>query len=277
MSPEHPAGVRMAERDSAFEAQLIQHLKGLRIGIPLHAFATVPSTMDEAHLLASQSAPEGTLVVATQQTQGRGRLGRAWVSPAGGLYLSLILRPRRSLGETPQLSLVAGLATAEAVQERTGLVPMIRWPNDLLVNGAKLAGILVESYSYTSPDHGPSLPAPAVIVGIGINVTTDLRVLPEGAVSLAAAGASCDPNELLAALCRRLEAWYDTWTSHGFDPIRAALRSRLAFVGQPVHVRSAATRLEGILSDVDERGRLLLRLDSGLLRAVEMGEVVLLR
>ena len=149
--------------------------------------------MEIAHELAADGAPEGTLVWAARQEQGRGRLGRVWASPEGGLYCSLILRPMRAPAEIPQLSLVAGLSTAEAIHEVTQLHPAIRWPNDLLLGGKKVAGILAEGQSHSL--------RPAVVIGIGINVSTDPRELPETATSLHAAGAACDDqkgNEIVA-------------------------------------------------------------------------------
>ena len=260
-----------AERDPTLEAQLARHLDGWTI----HAFQRVTSTMEVAHELAAGlpaapaaqvgGAQERTLVWAAQQEQGRGRLGRKWESPDGGVYLSLILRPSRPMPEVPQLSLVAGLATVEAIQRVTNLFCAIRWPNDLLLAGKKVCGILVEARDG------------AAVIGIGINVAVDPRELPEIATSLRAAGASADPYHLTGELCRRFAAWYDVWTREGFGPIREALRPWIGIFGQPVHIAAGADRFEGTASDLDDSGRLLVRLDSGLLRPFDMGEVTLLR
>ena len=275
------------------------HIGG-RIGRPVYAFQHVGSTMDVAHELAAVGAGEGTLVWAIRQEQGRGRLGRTWASPEGGLYISMLLRPTRPPTELPQLSLVAGLAAAQAIQEHAKLFPAIRWPNDLLINGKKVGGILVEaSSSVRSGLRARGSPAPALarggpggqlptahspqpsalyaVIGIGINVTTQLKDLPETATSLSASGAGCDPCQLTGALCRRFEAWYDVWTVKGFGPIREALRPWMGHFGQPVHISAGSSRFEGTATDLDESGRLVVRLDSGLLRAFEMGEVTLLR
>ena len=244
--------------------------------------------MEVAHALAREGAPEGALVWAARQERGRGRLGRTWTSPEGGAYFSLILHPRRPAAETPQLSLVAGLSVAEAIRELTGLFVSIRWPNDVLINGLKVSGILIEAKEG------------AVIVGIGLNVTNDPRELPEGATSLVVAlvaepagnasrrrperdpaGASRemppDPYRLTGASCRRFGAWYEVWTKQGFAPIREALRPWIGLFGHPVHISAGSSRFEGTASDLDEGGRLLVRLDSGIMRAFEMGEVALLR
>ena len=300
----------MVQRDPKLETTLSACIDG-RIGRPVHAFQHVGSTMDVAHELAAAGAEEGTLVWATRQEQGRGRLGRTWLSPEGGLYISILLRPTRPPTELPQLSLVAGLAAAQAIQEHANLFPSIRWPNDLLINGKKVGGILVEaSSSVRSGLRAQGSPAPALaspprlwpkadrgggpggqlptalspqpsalyaVIGIGINVTTQLKDLPETATSLSASGAGCDPCQLTGALCRRFEAWYDVWTSQGFGPIREALRAWMGHFGQPVHINAGSSRFEGTATDLDESGRLLVRLDSGLVRAFEMGEVTLLR
>lgn len=229
-------------------------------------FEQVASTMDEAHRLAAQAAPDKTLVWAMRQEQGRGRLGRVWASPEGGLYCSMILRPIRPITEAPQLALVAGLAAAETLRDVACVYPSIRWPNDLMIKERKLGGILTEARDG------------AVIVGIGINRTADLETLPEGATSLAAEGAGhVTREELIAILCRRMETWYDAWTARGFAPIREALRPWIGLFGHVVHLTAGTQRLEGVAQDLDEQGRLVVRLDSGLRRAFDAGEITLLR
>ena len=224
--------------------------------------------MDLAHRLASEGAPDRTLIWAARQEQGRGRLGRTWVSPEGGAYLSLIFRPNRLPAEIPQLSLVAGLAVAEAIREATGLFTAIRWPNDLLLNDKKVVGILVEARNG------------AIVIGIGINVTTDPSQLPDTATSLHSelpAFNSELTHRLTVEVCRRFSAWYDKWFAQGFTPIREALRPWSGLFGHPIHLTAGSDRFEGTAVDIDEQGRLVVRLDSGLLRAFEVGEVTRLQ
>ena len=257
----------VARRDHALEARLALAVQTARLGHPLYAYACVTSTMDLAKDLVEQGCQEGTMVFAQRQTQGRGRLGRAWNSPIGGLYLSMVLRPQRAVSEAPQLALVAGLAVAETVRTFSGLFPTIRWPNDVLLDDRKVAGILVEAKSNV------------VILGIGINATTSVDQLSHGATSLITAGASpeVDPDHVVGHLCHRVETWYDEWVSRGFGKIREALRPWMGLFGQPVHISAGSEHFEGTASDLDEAGRLLVRLDSGIVRAFEMGEVSLLR
>jgi len=291
-------------RDGELEEQLAAHLDGASLGQPVYAFRRVGSAMDVAHQLAAEGAAEGTLVWAGSQERGRGRLGRVWASPEGGLYLSMVLRPSRPPGEIAQLSLVAGLSVAGAIQELTGLPLGVRWPNDLILDGKKIAGILTEvrggvprtgvlreppeaggraevrggvprtGVLREPPEAGGS---GAVIVGIGVNVRAEPGELPETATSLAALGKPVDRRRVTGLLCRHLSRWYDVWHHEGFAPIREALRSRLALLGEMVHVQAGSDALEGTLQDLDESGRLLIRLDAGMVRAFDVGEVTHVR
>ena len=252
-------GVTASPRDEALEHRLAGAWG------PAFAYQKIDSAMDMAHDLAAEGAEEGTLVYTVRQEQGRGRQGRTWASPEGGAYFALIVRPLRSRGETPQLSLLAGLAVAEAVKEMAGLLPSIRWPNDLIVDGKKLAGILVEAKKG------------GVVVGMGINAASKAEDLPEIATSLAAAGKPQDPVEVTKEICRRFAGHYRHWAKQGFAPFRDVLRPWIAMFGQPVHVTAGNDYFEGTAQDLDERGRLVARLDSGVQRAFEVGEVTLLR
>ena len=132
-----PLSAAAPVRDPEREARLSQQLHGCCIGGAVQAFQSCASTMELAHAWAREGTGEGALVWAAQQTQGRGRHGRVWESPEGGAYFLLILRPMRPPEELPQLALVAGLASAEAIRELTGLHPAIRWPNDVLIDGKR--------------------------------------------------------------------------------------------------------------------------------------------
>jgi len=169
----------------------------------IHRFSTLPSTNDEALRLAREGAPAGTAVVADAQTAGRGRAGHGWSSPPGvALYFSVVLRPRLDPERLPLATLACGVAVAEAVRAETGLAVGLKWPNDVLVNGRKCAGILCEAELGGAE-------GPAVVAGIGINVNTPVDALPPRpifpATSLAAeAGRTFDRDALLAACLARL-------------------------------------------------------------------------
>jgi len=267
-------GAAPFSRDTTLENQLFRQLGGR----PVHAFKQVGSTMEVAHQLAAEGAPEGTLIVAAHQEQGRGRLGRTWASPEGGVYLSLILRPTRPPSETPQLSLVAGLAAAEAIRDVACLYPSIRWPNDLLLREKKVGGILTEQKVPGTLEKGSCSLFSAVVVGVGINVATDPAQLPAGSTSLAAEGAPhVSREEVIAGVCRRFSAWYDVWARQGFGPVREALRPWMGLFGHPVQLTAGTEQFQGTAQDLDEQGRLIVRMDSGLRRQFDMGEVTLLR
>jgi len=262
------------QRDAEFEAKLAKAL-GETLRGQVRAFGRVSSTMDAAHALAQEGAAEGTLVWAQRQEQGRGRLGRVWESPEGGIYCSLLVKPQRPATEIPQLSLLMGLSAAEAIRECALVSPRVRWPNDILLNGKKVAGILLEgSNGERGTGNGPM----HVVVGVGINVSTAPAELPESATSLFAAtgGKSLDPFHLTARLYRRFFRWYDVWAQQGFLTVREALRPHMALFGEVVHIRAGSERFEGTATDLDEQGRLLVRLDSGMIRAFDVGEVALL-
>ena len=253
------------DRLQTIEAELAK-LLGEALRGQVRAFECVTSTMDAAHALAQEGAPEGTLIWAQRQEQGRGRLGRVWESPEGGIYCSLIVRPQRPAADIPQLSLLMGLSAAEAIRECAMVSPRVHWPNDLLLGAKKIAGILTEAKDGT------------VVIGIGINVSAAPENLPDTATSLAAAGDKpLDPFHLTARLYRRFFRWYDVWAQQGFLPVRQALRPHMALFGEVVHIRAGSEEFEGTAADLDEQGRLLVRLDSGIVRAFEAGEVTLLR
>lgn len=186
----------LPQRDAELETVLATHWPGG----PVYAFDSVASTMDIAHALAQDGASEWTLVWAQRQEQGRGQRGRAWISPEGGLYCSIILRPTKPVVELPQLTLIVGEALKQAIEEVTGLSLTIKHPNDLLLNGKKLCGILTERKT------------DAVVVGIGINLSTAPMELPQGATSLSAAGNACNPLLLVNAIYRHLRRTYTVWS-----------------------------------------------------------------
>jgi BirA family biotin operon repressor/biotin-[acetyl-CoA-carboxylase] ligase len=227
----------------------------------------VDSTQTEARRLAETGAPEGTVVRAEHQTRGRGRLGRDWVDePGSALLASIILRPPVEVPRLPQLSLVAGIAVAEAIGEASGLPVAVAWPNDLLIRGLKVAGILAESFA------GSGGAGAVVILGIGINVnqTRFPEELESRATSLALeAGHLLDRERLLTAVLEHLETWYRRWVAEGFGPIREAWRRGSVTLGRRVTTDGGAA---GIAEDLAEDGALLVRTDAGaLVRRVATG------
>jgi BirA family biotin operon repressor/biotin-[acetyl-CoA-carboxylase] ligase len=208
---------------------------------------------------SADDAPEGTVLVAEYQAAGRGRLDRTWASPPGaGLTVSLLLRPDVPAARRGWLPLLTGVALAEAVADVPGVRASLKWPNDLLAaDGAKLAGILAEVGSG------------AVVVGVGLNVSTRLEELPEGGTSLAlAAGRPVDRAAVLLRFLRGFERRYRSWVEALGDPISTGLaRDYLAWcstVGTPVVVGLPdGSTLEGTAESVDWDGRLVVRTPEG--------------
>lgn len=238
----------------------------------IHYLPSTVSTNDVARDLAEKGAPEGTIVIAESQTGGRGRLDRTWHSPPGtGLYFSIILRPQLDPSDLPKITLLAGIAAAEAIEENTGLRPLIKWPNDLLLEGKKVAGILAELYG--------DITSPYVILGIGINVHTRLEEFPpelqEIATSLAMAGGqNISRTNLMQAVLTHLGRWYELFKKGAFQPILDAWRKRCVIIGTHVKILSGEKELEGTVVDVDEAGALLLRDQAGQIQRILSGEVI---
>lgn len=209
-------------------------------------FDRIDSTNDEAMRRAEAGAPEGTLVVACEQTAGRGRRGRAWVSPPGNLYCSFLLRPACEARAAAQLGFCAALAVAEAAQH-FGFAAACKWPNDVLLDGRKFAGILLQSRA-----SGAALDW--LVIGIGVNLAAHPADTEFPATSL---GGSVTPEQFLPILGRRLLAWYETWRG-GFAPVREAWLARAAGLGAPIRVRLPDEELRGRFAGLDEAGRLVL-------------------
>ena len=233
-----------------------------------------------ADLLARALAgePEGVVLAAEEQTAGRGRMGRAWVAPPrAALTFSMLLRPTPPPVRRGWLPLLAGLAVAEAVTAVTGVPVGLKWPNDVLVGDAKLCGILAESAG------------DAVVVGVGLNVSTEPAELPGPgpgalpATSLRAAGATAlDREPLLLAILAAVERWYQAWQNARGDPERSGLRAaytgRSATIGRNIRAELPGGKtLSGPAVGVDPDGRLLVRVSSGAEVAVAAGDVVHLR
>lgn len=241
-----------------------------QIGREVMRFASVTSTMDVAWEAAERGAGHGTVVVAGVQTAGRGRFSRRWVSDAGeSLLMSVLLRP--GARAAPLLGVAAALAVGDAADALTGTACTFKWPNDVLLGGRKVCGILVEGRA----DTGGNITA---VLGIGLNVDLDDAAHPElseSAASLsAAAGRTLDLMEVERAVLAAVRSRY----RQCLDDPRGAVSdwaSRLSTLGQRVTVRQRNGALAGVAERVDDSGRLVLRLASGVRRTVSEGEVTL--
>lgn len=230
---------------------------------------SVGSTMDLARDAALHGAAEGTLALADEQTAGRGRLGRSWVTPpAVNLASTLVLRPPASI--LRQIAMITPLAIVDAVADMTGLRADIKWPNDVQAGGKKLAGVLIES-DLSDDD------APMVLAGAGINVNFDPRQYDEIrdiATSLAAElGHAVDRETLFASYLLHFERLYDG--AKAGASVRDRWRERLVTLGQRVTVTPPGGVISGVAEDVDGGGALLVRTGDGALVTIEAGDVTL--
>ncbi len=234
----------------------------------LHAFECIDSTNEEALKLARGGAPEGTLVWAREQSKGRGRRGRGWASPPGNLYISLLLRPGVPPAAAAQTGFLAAVALAETLEAilPPGRGLSCKWPNDLLIDGAKVSGILPEAEAAGGL-------VEALVLGIGVNVASFPPGLPYRVTSLAAAGARIGVEGLLEALAPRLASWYELWCRDGFPPVRRRWLDFATGLGEPIEVRLEREVLSGRFARLDDSGALDLELPGGGRRLVTAGDV----
>jgi len=256
--------VRVPDRLTGLE--ILPLLDTHDLGRAVHAFETIGSTSEHAFRLAAEGAEHGEIVVAETQTAGRGRRGRTWASPPGkNLYVSLVLRPELPPQRAPELTLLAAVAVAEALQG-DGVKPTIKWPNDLQAGVKKIAGILTELSAEADRVH-------FVVLGIGVNLNAASADFPpevaEVATSVARVlGRRVNRAAFLARLLKTLEDWLDTHEREGFEPVRERWRALSSTLGQEVLVKAERRELRGVAEDIDTDGALLLRTEDGLERVL---------
>jgi BirA family biotin operon repressor/biotin-[acetyl-CoA-carboxylase] ligase len=252
--------MRLDPRASAAGERLVMH-------------EVLGSTNAEALNLARQGERGPLWVAAGRQTAGRGRRGRAWISQPGNLYVSLLLTGPAPNEHWPQLSFVAALAIHDAIVEvAADLRPQlaIKWPNDLLLAGGKLAGILIEGQTGEAGEEG------AVAVGIGVNCSSHPADTDYPATDLAAAGAAVSPATLIGALSVKMPGRLAQWNrGDGFSTIRADWLARAGGLGDDVRVRLAEREITGRFEALDEAGGLVLRLPDGNATTIAAGDVLL--
>jgi BirA family biotin operon repressor/biotin-[acetyl-CoA-carboxylase] ligase len=253
-------------------ARLQQNLKTKLLGRTIFYSRTVTSTNAWAKKLADQGAPEGTVTIAETQTHGRGRLRRKWVSPVGGLWFSVILRPKLGLTEALKLTFVACLAVAETLEEQYGIRTEIKWPNDVLVNRQKICGVLGQTSTAGKEVN-------TVVLGIGINANFDAQLVLPQSIRAAATSLKTQLNhnilleELFNRILEKLEATYMLYTRHGFSPILKEWKKRAHFLGQEVEVKNRNEMITGLAYDVDQDGSLILILKNGTQEQVYTGDM----
>ncbi|WP_404329094.1 biotin--[acetyl-CoA-carboxylase] ligase [Mesobacillus maritimus] len=242
------------------------------IGRGIHYEEEVDSTQKIAHRLATEGAAEGTVIVAEEQLLGRGRLDRKWHSPKySGIWMSIILRPNLPMQKAPQLTLVTAVAVVQAIEEVTGLLPQIKWPNDILISGKKVTGILTEMQADADRIN-------AIIVGIGINVNQKRDDFPEEiqqiATSLAAeSGQNISRARLMQEVFARLEKLYQTYLKDGFFPIKLLWESYALSIGKEIIARTVTGDIYGKALGITEDGVLNIQQADGEIRQVYSADI----
>ena len=244
------------------------------IGWRIHYYKEVESTQDVAARLAAAGAEHGTAVIAETQSAGRGRMGRRWHSPPGAnLYTTIILRPKIPIAEVAQLSLVAGVAAAEALQTIAAGMVALKWPNDVWLNGKKAGGMIAEAISEANQALA------CVLLGIGLNLNLAAEELPDelrahATSVLIETGVRCDREAIAAALFSSLNNRYMEFESRGFGGIRDACERYSALSGKKVAIVNGEAREAGVVRGIDSDGALILD-TGGSVKRILAGDVTL--
>jgi BirA family biotin operon repressor/biotin-[acetyl-CoA-carboxylase] ligase len=267
------SGYRLARSpDILSPSEVKPILKTKWMGKTIHYFQTLDSTNSKAYQLALSGAQEGEVVISESQKMGRGRLGRQWFSPAFvNLYLSAILRPKIPPHQASLITLMAAVATADAIQKYSGLLPQIKWPNDILLGDRKIAGLLNEIHSEMDRIH-------FVILGIGVNLNMDEKIFSKEIRDVATSlknemGKAVSRKDFLQSLLVKLEGWYEIFLKEGGLPILEAWRERAKIGGRHVKITFFGETLSGIAVDVDSDGALILETEDGERKRVVAGDV----
>ncbi|MEK7772926.1 MAG: biotin--[acetyl-CoA-carboxylase] ligase [Deltaproteobacteria bacterium] len=270
-------GYRLASTTLPFnDIEVSSSLSTEFIGGNIYFFRSLDSTNTRAYELGRGGCPEGTAVIADSQTNGKGRVGRRWESlPGVNLYTSIVLRPPVPPQNANNLTFLSAVALAESVSHFIRRRPSVKWPNDVLVDGRKIAGILLEMDSEADRVH-------FVVAGIGVNLNMKEEMFPEFLRNTATsvmekAGGAVDRAEFARSLYSSIEKWYKIYLKEGFTPVLDEWRGYFEAAGRPVKVTSFNRTVEGICAGVDMDGALLVRTPSGKVERVVSGDVVTAR
>ena len=258
--------------DTLIPAEIQADLGTRCIGREVIYLQETDSTNLRAHEYGKSGAAEGLVIIAERQTAGKGRLGRKWTSPCGvNLYTTVLLRPSILPRWATQLTFLSSVAVAHAIMEVSGIRPQVKWPNDVLIDGKKVAGILNEIDAEMEGIH-------YMIMGIGVNLNMQKDQFPPDlrypGTSLALEkGADVSRLEFARALYRELDRLYQLYLDQGFSPIVSLWESFFSWAGRRVEVDFQDRRLQGVVSGLDADGALLLKLDNGAVERVLAGDV----
>lgn len=263
--------------DALIACEIKWKLKAKIFGKEIISYKKVDSTNDIAYQLAEKGVKEGVVILADEQSKGKGRHGRHWVSPSsGGIYMSCILRPGIAPNEIPRITLLAAVAIAKAIREVAALDVVIKWPNDIMIDNKKICGILTEMKAEQDSVN-------FIILGAGVNVNTPVKQLPKGSTSikdeLSRRGVKGKVSrvELTKKILERLEECYNLMHRKGFEPIIDEWKSLSAMIGSRVRISMQRKVFEGLAHDINPDGALIVRLESGVLEKVSSGDVIMVR
>lgn len=255
---------------------LFKQLKSEKFGKSIYSFEEVGSTNEVAHELAINGAPEGTVVISDSQTRGKGRLERKWISPSGkNIYISIIFRPAIEARDAPFLTLVSSIALAEAIRNE-GTDAFIKWPNDVLIDDRKVAGVLTEM-----TEKGGSVDF--VIVGLGVNINMtdqdmdeEMGEVAEIATSLRmATGREINRVNMIVNLIEEIEHWYNKYLEKGKPPIVKEWMGRWGAINRRVLAKFNGEEIVGVAIGINENGYLMIKKDDGNVERIITGDVIL--
>lgn len=264
--------IKKPDKISGNEIQL--GLETESLGRYVHFEESVTSTQKIAHRLAYEGTPEGTIVVAEEQISGRGRLDRVWFSPKyTGVWMSIILRPNIPPAQAPQLTLLAAVAVVQGIQEVTGLEPDIKWPNDILLKGKKVVGILTELQAEADRIN-------SVIIGIGINVNHSEDQFPDEIKSIATSlsielGEKVNRAALIQRILAKMEHLYTSYLKNGFGVIKLLWESYAISIGQQIIARTLNGSIEGRAKGITAEGVLVLEELDGTIHHIHSADIEL--
>ncbi|WP_044336372.1 biotin--[acetyl-CoA-carboxylase] ligase [Rossellomorea aquimaris] len=266
-------GYRIIETpDSVTESKIRLGLQTKTLGRVIHYEESVQSTQRIAHVLAGDGAAEGTLVVADEQTAGRGRLMREWHSSKGtGIWMSLILKPLLPPQKAPQFTLITAVAVVQAIEEVTDLHPQIKWPNDILIDGKKVTGILTELQAESDKIN-------SIIIGIGMNVNHTREHFPDELQTIATSlaieqGNTLSRSEMVQKVLERIEALYSIYMKEGFTPIKLLWESYAISIGKKIRARTINGTIEGKALGITDEGVLKIEDSTGTVHQIYSADI----
>lgn len=268
-------GYRITKKPDKISSNEIQlGLTTKMMGRNIHFEEAVASTQKIAQSLANDGVPEGTIVVADQQTKGRGRMARAWHSPSGtGIWMSMIIRPNIPVNTTPQLTLLTAVAIVQAIEELTPLKPDIKWPNDIMINGKKIVGILTELQAEADQVH-------SVIIGTGINVNQKKEQFPEDLQNIATSilietGEAWERAQFIQTILFKFEGLYSIFLSQGFKPIKLLWEGYAISINKKMIARTLKGTVEGRAIGIDDDGVLLIETEDRSIERIYSADIEL--